>query len=353
MKLALITDTHFGARNDSAHFDAFFKRFYTEVFFPYLDEHQIKTVIHLGDIFDRRKYVNFQILKSCKEYFFNPLRDRGIDMWVIPGNHDTFFKNTNEVNSPDLLLKEYENIIMVHAPLRTRLDRSDFDFIPWICEDNRDAVMHHINLPPISSDPISCFGHFELEGYDLSRGVRNDHGMSPAELKGYETVLTGHFHHKQARDNIYYLGSPYEFTWSDYNDPKGFHVFDTETTELTFIENPNKIFHKIYWDDRTEDPPPASTFKQACVKVIVVHKTDFVKFDKYIESLYNNDVTELTIHEDFTEFESDALGTDAINVEDTMTVLSEFVDATETAKDKDRLKTLLKTLYVEAQALES
>jgi len=349
MKLAIITDTHFGARNDSLQFDAFFRRFYEEVFFPYLDESQIKTVIHLGDVFDRRKYINFQVLRSCKEYFFKQLEDRGIDLWVIPGNHDTFYKNTNEVNSLDLLLKEYTNITVVQDAATHKFDEQDFDFIPWICESNREETLEFIHRA--RTRETFCFGHFELEGYDMFRGVRNQTGMGPSTLKSYPTVLTGHFHHRSARDNIYYLGSPYEFTWSDHNDPRGFHVFDTHSTDLTFIENPNKIFHKIYYDDRAELPNPA-VFKRTCVKVIIAHKEDYPKFDKFVEGLYNNDVIELTIHEDFSEFENESLGTDAIDIEDTMTLLSEFVNTTETAKDKEKLKTLLKTLYIEAQALE-
>ena len=111
MKVALITDTHFGARSDSIPFDNFFNKFYTEVFFPHLERDQIKTIIHLGDVFDRRKYINFNTLKKCKEYFFDRTADLGIDVHMIAGNHDTFFKNTNEVNALDLLLREYPNVI--------------------------------------------------------------------------------------------------------------------------------------------------------------------------------------------------------------------------------------------------
>ena len=59
MKIALVTDLHFGARGDSVPFDNFFKKFYDDTFFPYLVEHGIKTIFDLGDTFDRRKYINF------------------------------------------------------------------------------------------------------------------------------------------------------------------------------------------------------------------------------------------------------------------------------------------------------
>ena len=346
MKIAIITDTHFGARNDSSHFDAFFRKFYEEEFFPYLEQHQIKTVFHLGDVFDRRKYINFNTLRSCKNYFFEPLHNLGAEMYVIPGNHDTYYKNTNEVNSLDLLLREYSNIHIIQECREMTFDNMNFSFVPWICSDNQDETIKFIK-----KQRGVCLGHFEIAGFDMYRGAKNDAGMDRKVLSKFDMVLTGHFHHRSTDDNVYYLGSPYEFNWSDYDDPRGFHVFDTKTKDITFFENPNKIFHKVYYDDR-KNIIDATELKKSCVKVIVSHKQDYHKFDKFIESLYINEVIELTIHEDFSEFESEALSDENINIEDTMTLLSEYVDAVESEKNKDRLKTLLKTLYVEAQNLE-
>jgi DNA repair exonuclease SbcCD nuclease subunit len=346
MKVAILTDTHFGARNDSHDFDTYFRKFYDEVFFPYLDKTQIKTLLHLGDVFDRRKYINFNTLRSCKEYFFEQLKKRDIDMKVIPGNHDTYYKNTNEVNSLDLLLREYSNIEIIEQPTVIELGGRVVSFIPWLCADNYDASMTVIQQPA-----DVCFGHFEIAGFDMFRGAKNEAGMDRKVLKHFKKVLTGHFHHRSTDDNVYYLGSPYGFTWSDYDDKRGFHVLDTATLDLEFIENPFEIFHKIYYDDRAP-AIDAVHFKRACVKLIVVHKNDYQRFDKLLDALYINEVIELTIHEDFSEFESEALDSETVNIEDTMTLLSEYVDSVESAKDKERLKTLLKTLYVEAQSLE-
>ena len=346
MKIALLSDTHFGARNDSKTFDDFFRKFYDEVFFPYLNEHQIKTVFHLGDVFDRRKYVNFHTLQSCKNYFFEPLESNDIEMFVIPGNHDVYYKNTNEINSLKLLLKQYSNIYDVQECKSIDFHGESFVFVPWLCPDNHDETMQYLK-----NHSGVCIGHFEISGFDMFRGATNEGGMDRKVLSHYDKVLTGHFHHRSTDDNIYYLGSPYEFIWSDYDDPRGFHIYDTKTKELTFIENPNKIFHKIYYDDR-KPLVDASAYKKACVKMIVTHKQDYNKFDKFIEALYINEVAELTIHEDFSEFETDALDGEAMNIEDTMTLLSDYVDAIESDRDKEKLKTLLKTLYVEAQNLE-
>ena len=64
MKIALINDTHFGCRNDNPNYHEYIYRFWEEQFFPYIKEHNIDTIIHLGDVLDRRKYVNFKTLQD-------------------------------------------------------------------------------------------------------------------------------------------------------------------------------------------------------------------------------------------------------------------------------------------------
>ena len=122
MKIALVTDLHFGARNDNQKVADFQRLFYEKVFFPYVDEHNIQTVIDLGDTFDRRKFISYTSLKSAKEMFFNPLHQRGIETHVLVGNHDITYKNTLDVNSIDLLLDGYQNIIEHSSPTTIQVD---------------------------------------------------------------------------------------------------------------------------------------------------------------------------------------------------------------------------------------
>lgn len=186
----------------------------------------------------------------------------------------------------------------------------------------------------------------------MFQGIRNEGGMNRSLLNTYKRVFTGHFHTRSHEDNIFYLGSPYEYTWSDYDDPRGFHIFNTDTDELEFIVNPNKMFHKIYYDD-TLPLPDCSRYTGCCVKIIVVKKTDFAKFELFIEEMYQQNVEELTIHEDFSDFSGGDIEDEKLNMEDTMSLLEGFVDATDSDKDKDRIKSLLKGLFVEAQTLET
>lgn len=358
MKIALITDTHFGARSDSLPFDSFFEKFYDNCFFPELEKRQIKTIIHLGDIFDRRKYINFHTLKKCKRYFFDATEKLDIDMHMIPGNHDTYYKNTNEVNSPELLLTDYDNITVypevTELTFGNALNPKKILFTPWICSDNYQQTMDAIN----ETDATVCFGHYELAGFQMYKGHANDHGMDPSIFQKFDLVCSGHFHHRSSRGNITYLGNPYEITWSDFDDPRGFHIYDTETDELEFIQNPFNIFHKFHYDDTSEsfraivDSDIFNNLSGCCVKVVVVNKTDFSLFDKFVDKLYSSNLNELKIIEDFSEFEDEAIGDDNINLEDTMTLLNEYVDNVTTDLDTNRLKGVLQTLYVEAQNIE-
>ena len=350
MRVALVTDTHFGARSDSIAFDSYFAKFYDETFFPHLVEHDIKTICHLGDIFDRRKYINFNTLQSCKRYFFDKARDLGIEVHMIPGNHDTYFKNTNDVNSPDLLLGEYNNITLYQEPTEIMLDREKVLYLPWICGENYDRTMAKIK----ESDAKTCFGHFEFAGFFLLPGMPNLHGMDSNTFSAFDLVVSGHFHHRHSRGNITYMGNPYEITWSDYNDPRGFAIYDTVKRDLEYINNPNRIFHKIYYDDsHFEGTNDISNFDftsivGGSVKLIVSKKTDFTRFDHFVDKLYSSNLIDLKIIEDFSEFEDEALGDD-IDLEDTMTLLKEYVDVVETDLDKQRIKNLLQSLYIEAQ----
>jgi DNA repair exonuclease SbcCD nuclease subunit len=350
MQFALITDTHFGARSDNQSYDDYFRKFYTETFFPELERRNIKNIIHLGDIFDRRKYINFNTLKNCREYFFDELQRRNIQMFLLVGNHDTFFKNTNDVNSPRLLLDSYPNITVIDTPREETLRCGPILFMPWICTDNYAHCMDMIK----NTKAKTMFGHLEITGFIMHRGQQCEGGFDPQTFEKFDRVFSGHFHHRSTKGNITYLGNPYELTWNDYDDPRGFHIWCSDSNELEFIENPNSMFYRIVYDDKNNPEPIKNLahYQDRSVKLIVANKTNFSEFDALVDRLYQVNPLELKIIEDFSEFESEAIDEENLNLEDTMTLLGEYVDSIETDADKERLKTLLKTLYVEAQDYE-
>lgn len=246
MKIAIITDQHFGARNDSIAFLDFYEKFYENTFFPTLDSAGITTVLVLGDTFDRRKYVNFYALDRAKKMFFDKLEERGIAVHMLAGNHDTYFKNTNDVNSPDLLLREYSNINVIDHPTTITVDGTDICMMPWICSENYQASLDEMK----TTKSEICMGHFEISGFAMYRGMESHEGMDKTIFDKFDMVFSGHYHHRSDDGHIYYLGNPYELTWQDFNDPRGFHLFDTATRKLEFITNPYTMFARIEYDDK-------------------------------------------------------------------------------------------------------
>jgi len=349
MKVAIITDQHFGARNDSIAFLDFFQKFYDNTFFPIIDEQGIDTVLILGDTFDRRKYVNFYALQRAKEMFFDELSARGITVHMLAGNHDTYYKNTNDVNSPDLLLREYLNINVIDKPTTIQVDDVPICMMPWICPDNYQESIDTLN----TTTAELCMGHFEISGFAMYRGMESHDGMDKSLFDKFDLVFSGHYHHRSNDKHIHYLGTPYELTWQDFNDPRGFHLFDLSTRELQFIENPYTMFSRIEYNDREQDPIDLDTIDLAnkYVKLVIVNKTDFYKFDKFIAKLYNKGCHEIKVIEDLSEFEEGEIG-EEINLEDTLSVLSHYIDSIETDVDKEQVKTFMRTLYTEAVNIE-
>ena len=145
MKICILGDTHHGMRGDSLEFHRYYKKFYDNVFFPYLRENEITTVFQLGDLFDRRKFINFNSLYLCRKYFFDKLKENNIKFYTILGNHDISFKNTLEVNSSQLLLNEYDNITVYDEFTTVNFDGIDVDVIPWLCLENEEEIFQKIN----------------------------------------------------------------------------------------------------------------------------------------------------------------------------------------------------------------
>lgn len=349
MKLAIITDQHFGARNDSIAFLDFYQKFYENTFFPTIDSAGINTVLVLGDTFDRRKYVNFYALQRAKEMFFNKLAERNISVHMLAGNHDTYFKNTNDVNSPDLLLREYKNINVIDHPTTITIDDTAICMMPWICPENYQDSIDTLK----DTQAEICMGHFEIAGFSMYRGMESHEGLSKDLFNKFDLVFSGHYHHRSDDGHIYYLGNPYELTWQDYNDPRGFHLFDLSARKLEFFANPYTMFARVEYDDKEVEPIEIDSLdlKDKYVKLIVVNKTDYYKFDKFIQKLYNKGCSDIKIIEDMSEFQEGEIG-EEINLEDTVSVLSHFIDSVETDVDKEQIKTFMKSLYTEAVNIE-
>ena len=353
MKIAIITDTHFGARNDNTNFNDYFYQFYEGQFFPFLQQNNIKTVIHLGDVMDRRKFISYRIAKDFRERFILPFNHLGIQLHMLVGNHDIFFKNTNDVNSlTELLGARFNNIHLYAEAQEVTFDGLPILFMPWINSTNYIYSMGMID----ETKADICMGHLDINGFAMNKGqILAEHGYDKSTFRRFDTVMSGHFHHKSDDGQIFYLGTPYELYWNDHNDPKGFHVFDTETRELTRIENKLTIFDKIYYDDTENNYENVDVrkYEKKYVKLIVVNKKDLYQFDRFVDDLLRADTHEVKIIEDFSDLDASTVSDDIVeNSEDTMTLLNKYVDELQVNLNKPRLKNTMKSLYTEAQDLE-
>jgi len=347
VKIALINDTHFSARGDSQLFFDYFMKFFDDVFFPYLKENDIKTVIHAGDLMDRRKFVNFNILSQIRTRFMDRLRDEGIEMHCILGNHDVYFRNTNEVNSVRELFTN--DLTIYEEPQVVNFDGLDIALLPWVCKENYDQSIDFIKTAPA---PI-LVGHLELQGYDVMRGVKYDGGMNPDIFARYEQVLSGHFHCRQEKDNIYYMGTQYDINFSDLYETKGFHILDTDTREVEFVENPYKMFYSLSYNDKNGivdiDNFDYQYLNGAYVKLLVEHKEHPYSFDRFMDKLYDCGVAKITIVEEIVGIIKEE---DTVDLaQDTVTLINQEIDGMEEVKNKNKMKKLIYDVYMESLSL--
>ena len=342
MKIALITDQHLDGRKGSIQFWNFWQKFYDDVFFPTLEKEGIDTIIDLGDTFDNRKTMDFNTFNRISENYFEPLRSYNVHMLV--GNHCTYYKNTNKINSPELLLNQYKNIKIYSEAEEIKLGGKNFLMLPWINRENLDNVKEFLN----NSESDICCGHLELAGFEMTPGLVMDHGMDPKLFHRFNRVWSGHYHHKSKRGNIQYLGNPYQMFWNDYKSSRGFHIYDTETDRLRFYKNPFEIFEKIVYDDANHDYNKlnVSSYKDKFIKIIVDEKRNYQMFETLVDRLYNVGAHDVKIVEILVD--SDDIDDVHLETKDTMTLLNEYIDEVDIAVDKSSLKSVMRSLYIES-----
>ena len=341
MKVGIISDQHFSARKGSKIFHDYFLKFYNNVFFPTLEREGITTVIDMGDTFDNRKSIDFWSLEWAKKNYYDRLEEMGIEVWTVVGNHTAFYKNTNRLNTIDLILNEYNNVHSVSECETVYVGGIPVCFIPWINQENQEETFEHIK----NTKAKVAFGHLELNGFYCYRGYTQDHGMDPNLFNKFEKVFSGHYHTRSDNGKIYYLGNPYELYWNDVEDPRGFHIFDTETFEHRAINNPYKMFKVINYTDELAKNYDYSDCSEKIIKVIVKSKKIPGLFEKFVENLDKTECHEVKIVESIRELEEvDYDG----EIEDTVSLLNKYVEEYDTELNKSAIRTLIQEVYKEA-----
>ena len=339
MKVAIITDQHFGFKKGSKLYHDYFLKFYDEVFFPTLEKLGITTVLDLGDTFDNRKGVDLYSLDWAKTSYFDRLSNLGINLISIVGNHTAYYKNTNEINTNDLLLREYDNITLFSEATELEVGGLPILFIPWINQENSVRTYKKIK----ESKCKVAMGHLELNGFVATHGHTMEHGADFECYDKFKQVFSGHYHTRSNNGRIYYLGNPYEMFWNDVNDKRGFHIYDTKTLKLKTINNPNALYKVINYNDTPRQLTKFGEYTDKIVKVVVRQKSDEKEYDRFMETLHKANPHDVKIIErtDHLVFDGEIYN----QTEDTMTLLDNYVDDLDTDLNKNRIKGLMKEIY--------
>jgi DNA repair exonuclease SbcCD nuclease subunit len=233
----------------------------------YAKTHKISNIIQMGDFFDDRNSLGLPVIHMANA-ISDMIAEYDGHFYILLGNHDVHYKNRNDVNSPMAIFADSKNIRVI--------DRNctffGVDFIPWINHQNYDEAVEFIS----SSKSSFCVGHFELSGFPFHKGGReSDDGMKSSLFANYSYVFSGHYHTRSKKGNIEYVGSSSELTWADWDDPKGFTVFDMADGSTNFVPLKNAVnFVKLIMNENgevTESIPEVPTVNRY-VRVIVEGK---------------------------------------------------------------------------------
>jgi predicted phosphodiesterase len=334
-KVAIFNDTHWCARKSSKLFQDYFELFYKNIFFPTLEKEGIETVIHLGDAFDNRKAIDFDGLDWTQKVVLEPLKKYNVHM--IVGNHDIFLRNSNKINSPNLLLQQYSNIKVYSEPTDINIDGLNIFLIPWINSENEIYVYEQIK----NTKAKMAMGHLELNGFMAHKGHVMENAREPDPFLKFDKVFSGHYHTRSDNGKIYYLGNPYEIYFNDVNELKGFTIFDTETLEHKHVNNPYKLHYQLYYDEDTSKAP--TDLENKIVRVVVKNKKSVRKFEKYIDKINFQCPYELKIIENIESPNVENI--ENIQNEDTMSILHSYVEDVEVELDKSKIKNIINDLY--------
>jgi hypothetical protein len=296
----------------------------------------------MGDTFDSRKGIDFSALFWAKNNYYDRLRQMGIKVHTIVGNHTAYYKNTNDVNAVDLLLREYDNVTVYSEPTEVELDKLKVLFIPWINQENEAKTLKFIQ----KTSCLCAMGHLELQGFRINKQIVMEHGLESKLFEKFERVFSGHYHTRSTNGKVFYLGNPYEIYWTDVGDTRGFTIFDTETLGHESINNPYKMFHNIYYEDTNYQTFDTREYENKIVKVVVRKKTDTKKFEKFIDKLYASNIAELKVIENFDIQEPENF--EAFESEDTLSILNRYIEEAEVNLDKSIVQKLLQEVYQEA-----
>lgn len=276
-KILFLGDMHIGARKSSPEFHAYFADS-LKAMFEYIKREGIKTIVQVGDMFDVRQHTTTYASLFIKEHFIYPCQELDLTVYCLVGNHDAYFKEKVSLNSVRENISPFNDprFVIIDKPQDLVIEGSKFSCFPWICKETIKDTSDLLK----DTDAKYAVGHFEFVGFEYHKGTQSTVGYSHSDYSKFDLVISGHYHTTSRKDNVLYTGVPYQLTWVDYKDPKGFWVFDDG--KMSFVENHLEMF-KVF------DYPNLPTVEEVKDKVcrIRVNQTDATtkEFVKYKDSI--------------------------------------------------------------------
>lgn len=349
MKIAIIGDTHFGTRSGDPNFLEFQKAWFDR-FFSYICAQGITTVVQSGDFFDVRQHMKLNVMHEMIHWFAPKVNQLNINWISYIGNHDCFYRDSNEVHSQALLKCLLQDYTLAEDDVITMIiGKQKCSFVPWMNNVNAEKLLKQV----ADAKPDYIFGHFAPEGFPMYKGFLSEKGLDPDVFKDAKKVFSGHYHTVTDEKNWLMLGAPYHLTWADVQDGtnRGFWVFDTETGDYELIKNEEymTMFAIIEYDpDHKYTEKDFENYEGNIVKIHVYDKPVEKDYKKFCELASKAKFMDYKII-DTTAVKIDkvTISEDSLNT-DTKTAIAEYIDKQEVTVDKENVKTLMSSVYMEA-----
>lgn len=230
-RIFILGDIHFGVRSSNMEWFEISKSYFEDFFIPYLKSNvkEGDILIQLGDVFENRQTVNLKI----NSYAIDLFRRLGeiLPVITLAGNHDIYYKRTNEVTSLDNL-KYIPNVYVFKQEVELNIGGKKCLIMPW-----RHSSEHEKETLDKFPDSKYVFCHSEMQGVMLNSKVVQEEGTKVSKFKKYDRVYSGHIHFSQRIKNVYMVGNAYQMTRSDIDNSKGIYILDLDTGNHEYVEN--------------------------------------------------------------------------------------------------------------------
>ena len=246
MKVWLVSDTHFGIKNNDETWLNIFNEYFQKELIPFFKDNVSKDdiLIHCGDVFDNRKTIGLNTINVVLD-IFSQLNNIFSSIKIITGNHDMYNKNIRDIVSIDIL-QYFSNVTIYKNESYEIIDGKKCLFVPF-CNDSEEEKSILNKYRKSGIDYVFC--HSDIANTMLGIGNYSRSSLQLSNYNGIE-VYSGHIHYRSTTKNIHYIGTPYSMTRNDYNNPKGVYSLDLKTGKSEFIENTvSPRFIKVNYKD--------------------------------------------------------------------------------------------------------